>query len=327
MGRRRKRPSAHHGVLVVDKTIGCTSHDVVQWTRRVLGTSQVGHAGTLDPMATGVLVVAVGMATRLVPFLTADDKRYVATLRLGTATHSLDADGEITDTRPVPPLTQEDVTRAARAFVGAQKQRAPAVSAIKVEGRALHERVRRGEEVVAPVRDVVCHSLDIGAVRAVEGLPSEQALDVDLELHAAKGYYVRSLGRDLAEALGTVGHLVALRRVASGAFTLEGALPGEILAGEHDEACRQATRAALRDMVDATRSLGHLAITDEEVRELGFGRTIDGGASDDMPPGALRAAISPSGRVVAIVERNEDRWAVRRGFPIPADAAAAEGES
>jgi tRNA pseudouridine55 synthase len=218
------------GLLVVDKPIGPTSHDVVQWARRVLGTSQVGHTGTLDPMASGVLVLGVGQGTKLMPHLGAEDKRYEATLRLGRGTRTLDAEGEVLERVRVPEgLTLERVREVAATFVGTLSQQAPDVSAIKVGGRALHERVRAGETVDAPFRDVVCHALEVHALSRSDD--PEGALDVTLALHTGKGYYVRSLGRDLALALGTVGHLVQLRRTRNGAFDVEGALDGALLAG------------------------------------------------------------------------------------------------
>ena len=171
------------GLLVVDKPIGPTSHDVVQWARRVLGTSQVGHTGTLDPMASGVLVLGVGQGTKLMPHLGAEDKRYEATLRLGRGTRTLDAEGEVLERVRVPEgLTPERVREVAAAFVGTLSQQAPDVSAIKVGGRALHERVRAGETVDAPFRDVVCHALEVHALQPVLNDP-EGALDVTLALH------------------------------------------------------------------------------------------------------------------------------------------------
>jgi tRNA pseudouridine55 synthase len=200
------------GVVVVDKPSGMTSHDVVMRVRKALQTREVGHAGTLDPMATGVLVIAVGEATKLVPWLTAHDKAYDATVKLGVATTSLDADGEVIDTRAVPSL--EGLDRAIELEKGRIEQIPPVVSAIKVGGVASHALARRGEAVELAPRPVQVHALEV--LRA-------EGDEIDLRVACAKGYYVRSLARDLAERLGTVGHLTALRRTRSGPFTLEDA--------------------------------------------------------------------------------------------------------
>jgi tRNA pseudouridine55 synthase len=207
--------AAPSGVLVVDKPRGPTSHDVVASVRRALGTRDVGHAGTLDPMATGVLVVLVGEATKLAPYLTADDKAYEATVRLGEATDTLDAEGIIVATRPVPP----DVAARLDAALEAERARAaqvpPAFSAVHAAGARAHERARRGEAVELAARPVAVRSLD---ARWLDDR------DLWLTLVVSKGYYVRSLARDLAERLGTVGHLISLRRTRSGAFGLESAV-------------------------------------------------------------------------------------------------------
>jgi len=150
--------SAQHGVLVVDKPSGPTSHDVVAWARRALRTRAVGHAGTLDPMATGVLVLAIGEATKLVPYLTLDEKEYELELVLGAETDTLDAQGQVVAQAPVPSLDEAHVRAVAARFLGPQQQRAPVYSAIKVDGVALHRRARRGDVVEAPLRDVTAHS-------------------------------------------------------------------------------------------------------------------------------------------------------------------------
>ncbi|MCZ7683091.1 MAG: tRNA pseudouridine(55) synthase TruB, partial [Sandaracinaceae bacterium] len=212
--------------------------------RRALGTRAVGHAGTLDPMATGVLVVAVGEGTKLVRWLTSDDKAYRATVALGAETDTLDAEGTVVERAAVPALSVERVRDAARAFTGTFLQRAPAFSAIKVGGRPLHERARRGEAVEPPEREVTVHRLEVIEASADR---------VELELEVSKGFYVRSLARDLARSLGTRGHLGALRRLRSGAFDLRGALAGEVLerAAAGDEEARSAVRESLRGLGDA----------------------------------------------------------------------------
>ncbi len=298
-------------MLVFDKPRGPTSHDVVAMVRRALGTRAVGHAGTLDPMATGVLVVAVGEGTKLVRWLTADDKRYRASVLLGAETNTYDAEGEIVARAPVPPLELDDVRSIAARFVGPIRQRPPAFSAIKVDGRPLHERARKGEAVEAPERHVVVHRLDILSV--AEGR-------IELEVEASKGFYVRSLGRDLAVALGTLGHLVALRRLESGAFGLDGALDGEVLAraarGEED--ARAEVHAKLRPLADACAGMPRVALSARGVENARHGRPIDledarslDEVASDAGPIAL---LDGEGALVAIGARAGDRIRVQRGI-------------
>lgn len=269
-----------------------TSHDVVSKTRKAFDTRAVGHAGTLDPMATGVLVIGIGRGTKLVPWLTAMDKRYETTIRLGVATHSLDADGDLVEEKPVPALTLEQVNDAAQAFVGTQAQRAPVVSAIKVDGRRLHERVRRGEDVEAPVREVTLHSVQILDVSATE---------IRARLHCGKGFYVRSFGRDLAEKLGTVGHLSALRRTASGEFSLA------------EAATLDALPAPLLTLAEAASRLLPVATpTDEGLEDARHGRRIAPEDVDAMPDG--EAALIHEGELIAVVFPEEGKLRVKRGF-------------
>lgn len=297
------------GVVVVDKPIGPTSHDVVARARRALGTRAIGHAGTLDPMASGVLVLAVGEGTKLVPWLTADDKHYEATLRLGAATASLDAMGEVVETAPVPSLDVGVVTRAASAFVGLHPQRAPVVSAIKVDGVRLHARARRGEQVEAPVRDVWLHEVEVLGVDAVDG---SDGLDVRLSLKTGKGFYVRSFGRDLAVALGTVGHLVALRRTASGHFGLGEACPMDELAPDRVLPLSTAVARVL-----PTLSIDDDAATDarhgRRVRPPTFEAVVESGSGGEVVDGG-DAAMLHEGTLVAIGRREGDVLRVVRGF-------------
>lgn len=309
--------SAVHGVLIVDKAGGMTSHDVVYRARRALQTRAVGHAGTLDPMATGALVLACGHATRLLHYLTLDDKRYRATLQLGVGTDSLDADGTITEQQALPEdLSLARVAEVARAFVGPQQQRAPVLSAIKQGGEPLHRRVRRGETVEAPVRDVVVHDL------TVIGVGHDL---IEFEVHSGKGFYVRSLGRDLAMALGTVGHLRALRRLSSGPFDVSDAVPGKLLEdARDDEAARQTVHAALLSPLDALRDMPKVFVDAVAEAHLCHGRRaplehVARGPEDlaTFEPGRAMAAVSESGRLLAIVEHREEQLAVLRGFPPP----------
>jgi tRNA pseudouridine55 synthase len=247
-----RRGDRVHGLLLVDKPAGPTSHDVVAWARRALGTRAVGHTGTLDPAATGLLVLLVGEATKLAAYLVADDQRYDAVVALGAETDTLDAAGAIVATAPVPPDLDEAAIRAAlQGLLGRRPQVVPAYSAVKRDGRPLHERARRGEIADLPAREVTLHAAEVtglawrvdadGAAvvptsgageRRSPGTPCAQdaarearprALEVALRLHTGSGYFVRSLARDLGRALGTRGHLRSLRRIAAGRYALPGA--------------------------------------------------------------------------------------------------------
>jgi tRNA pseudouridine55 synthase len=199
-----------NGILLIDKPQGMTSHDVVRRVRRLLRTRRVGHTGTLDPLATGVLPVAVGEATRIVQFLMEGDKTYRAVLKLGEITTTQDAEGEVLERRPVEGITVEAVIAAARSFAGVIHQLPPMYSALKKDGVPLYRLARQGIEVERESREVRIDRLQI--------------LDVDLplvtlEVDCSKGTYVRTLCHDLGLALGTGAHLVALRRTRSGSFT------------------------------------------------------------------------------------------------------------
>lgn len=206
------------GLVVVDKPASMTSHDVVARARRALGTRKVGHAGTLDPMATGVLVLGVGRATRLLGHLALHDKRYRATIRLGASTVSDDADGAVTataDVRALAAVTDSRIESALREQTGTIRQRPSSVSAIKVAGRRAHERVRSGEEVVLAAREVHVARIDVLGIQR-----SARAIEVDVDVECSTGTYVRAIARDVGHDLGVGGHLAALRRTRVGAFAL-----------------------------------------------------------------------------------------------------------
>jgi len=211
-------PPPRGGIVVVDKPGGLTSHDVVARVRRFAGTRRVGHAGTLDPMATGVLVVGVGRATRLLGHLSLHDKRYLATARLGQVTSTDDAEGAIVESHSCAGITPEDVKSAALPFVGVLEQRPPAVSAIKVEGKRAYALVRAGAEVVLASRKVTVTEFEVLGVSHVG-----EYVDVDLDVTCSSGTYIRALARDLGAALGVGGHLTALRRTRVGGFDIEAA--------------------------------------------------------------------------------------------------------
>ncbi|MGZ3420247.1 MAG: tRNA pseudouridine(55) synthase TruB [Polyangiales bacterium] len=282
------------GVVVVDKPSGMTSHDVVMKVRRALQTREVGHAGTLDPMATGVLVIAVGEATKLVPWLTAHDKAYEATIKLGVATASLDADGEVVDTQPVPSL--EGLDRAIEQEKARTEQIPPIVSAIKVGGVASHALARRGEGVELPPRAVQVHALEVVRVASPE---------IDVRVACAKGYYVRSLARDLAAHLGTVGHLTKLRRTRSGPFTLADAA---------DLSVAETLRERMLPLtMAAERTLGIDELTAEGTIRARHGKTLAAEHFVTPPsPGVPRAWVH-EGVLVAVGDGEK----VLRGFREP----------
>ena len=292
-----------NGILIVDKPAGCTSHDVVQRVRKALRQRSVGHAGTLDPLATGVLVVAVGEGTKLVSHLQSDDKRYDVTIALGAETDSLDADGEVTETAEVPTLDSATVERALAQFIGRLPQEAPKLSAIKVDGTPLHRRMRRGEDVEAPVREVELYEATVDEV-------SQTTLR--LSLHCGKGFYVRSLARDVARALGTLGHVLVLRRTASGTFAIDGALYG-------DQMTADAIAGRLIPLRDACGVLTRVELTEEGVAHARHGRPVGsdvivGDAWREAAPEDSLALFAPDGEPVALGRRVEDGLRVVRGF-------------
>ena len=214
------------GVLIVDKPAGLTSHAVVARVRKALGIRRVGHAGTLDPDATGVLVLGVGQATRLLGYLAASDKEYASTFVLGRSTATDDSAGETVSWTPAGDLDPERIAHAATAFVGDILQRPSAVSAVKVDGQRAYDLVRAGHEVDLPPRPVTVTAFDVGAVRA-DTRDGHDVTVVDVVVRCSAGTYVRALARDLGEALGVGGHVETLRRTRSGSFALDEAIPLE----------------------------------------------------------------------------------------------------
>ncbi len=204
------------GVLVVDKPVGLTSHDIVQIVRRGTGIRRAGHTGTLDPRASGVLVILIGPAVRLSEFVSASDKRYQATIRLGNSTDTYDAEGKITSSASVENITEEQFNSILQTFVGEMEQVPPPYSAVKVKGRKAYEMAREGEEVELQPRIVHVYSLEILEWDAPE---------VVVDVYCSSGTYVRSLANDLGKALGTGAYLIGLRRTKSGRFSLRDAVP------------------------------------------------------------------------------------------------------
>ena len=313
MARRSRRGEQRvlHGVLLLDKPRGPTSHDMVALARKALGTRAVGHAGTLDPMATGLLVLAVGEATKLVPYLSAQNKLYAATVALGRTTDSLDADGRVTERKPLPTdLTLSELESAARRFVGTIEQKPPAVSAIKSGGRPLYEKVRRGEQVDPPARRVEVQALRVLDLRET---------DIDIRIECGKGFYLRALARDLAQALGTVGHLSALRRLQSGTFQVQGAVDAAWLqraAADEDE--RSRLRARLLPPAECCGSMPRLVVTERGRTDAFHGRPVSlsniVSAPSSLEPETLVALLDADSWLLAIARVVRDELRVERGF-------------
>ncbi|HZB70777.1 MAG TPA: tRNA pseudouridine(55) synthase TruB [Acidimicrobiales bacterium] len=273
------------GVAVVDKPAGCTSHDVVARARRHLGTKKVGHAGTLDPDATGVLVVGLGRATRLLRYVTDLPKSYEGEVVLGVATSTLDAAGEVVATADMAGVAPADVRAAAAGMVGSLLQVPPMVSAVQVGGRRLHELAREGVEVEREARPVTVWRFDVDA----EVEPGVFRVAVE----CSSGTYVRSLAADLGTALGGVAHLRHLRRTAVGAFTEDRARPVEEL-----------------ELLPPLAAVGHLApvAVDEEVAALvRTGRRLDRDGAAPFPGDGPWAVVAPDGSLLAVYRADGDR--------------------
>lgn len=278
------------GVLVCDKPAGLTSHDVVARVRRLAGQRRVGHGGTLDPPATGVLVLALGRATRLLPFLPTEPKRYLAEVAFGAATDTLDAAGTVTGTAAADRVDEPALRAALAGFLGPQEQVPPMVSAIKVGGERLYAKARRGEEVERAPRPIVIHELEL------LGFAGGERPLATLAVVCSGGTYVRSLAADLGRALGTLAHLASLRRTAVGRFTEAEAHTLEELA----EPGRM--EAAVLDPAAAMASTATRALTPDEASALATGRTLDPTGRGDPV-----AAVGPDGRLVAVIQDSAGR--------------------
>jgi tRNA pseudouridine55 synthase len=275
------------GLLVVDKPGGMTSHDVVARIRRLAKTRRVGHGGTLDPMATGVLVVGVGRATRLLTYVIGSPKSYLATVRLGQATVTDDAEGDVVATTPAGAVTDDAVRAALAAQTGEIDQVPSAVSAIKVNGQRSYHRVRGGERVELAARRVTVSRLAMLALRR-----HGDVVDVDLDVTCSSGTYVRAIARDVGAALGVGGHLTALRRTAVGGFTLAEAVTLDDLADRAPDAV-----VGLPLAEAARRGFPQRTATPEEARVLSHGGPlapvgIDGPYAVFDPDGGLLAIVS-----------------------------------
>lgn len=304
MGRRpRPRGPVHDAVLVVDKPAGPTSHDLVARVRRAVGHSRVGHTGTLDPAATGVLVLCLGRATKLVRFLQAGTKTYAARIRLGVATDTQDAEGEVLRTVDASHLDEHTVCEALTAFQGDIAQIPPMVSAVKVDGERLHARARRGETVERTARQVHVGSL------VMDGFVPGAVAEVSVLLTCSAGTYVRTIADDVGAALGVGGSLSGLRRVANGPFTLDEAIDLPAI----DEGGAAAVEAASMDVLTAVRrTLEVVEVDDDEVAA----RITQGGdgpaLAHDRPVALVRpAAATRPAQLLAIARHDPARAATR----------------
>ena len=272
------------GFLVVDKAGGMTSHDVVAVGRKALGTRKVGHAGTLDPMATGVLVLGFGNGTRLLQYITDGDKSYVATIVLGASTVTDDKEGEVIATTHAADVVDGEIAQVLKTMVGTIAQRPSSVSAVKVGGERAYDRVRAGEKFELDSRQITISQLDILAIRHLAA-----TTEVDIEVTCSAGTFIRAIARDLGEALKVGGHLSALRRTRVAGFTEKDAVSFQDLKDQ------KFTPLKLADVARVTFSVRELTL--EEVTELSFGRPLSENGTT-----SITAAMSPDNRLIALLK-------------------------
>ncbi len=285
--------TAPSGLLIVDKPGGWTSHDVVAKIRKLVGTRRVGHAGTLDPMATGVLVVGVEKATRLLGYLALADKQYTATIRLGETTASDDADSPVVDHVPARNLSEPELLRAIGALTGEIRQVPPTVSAIKVDGRRSYRLAREGAAPLLAARTVRVSEFTVGAIR-----PCRDVLDLDVTITCSSGTYIRALARDLGADLGVGGHLTALRRVRTGPY----------LAAQARSPDQLAARLEPIPLADAAAAaFPRRDLTAEQARVVAHGGRLEAKrecARSDTDPGPV-AAFGPDGSLIALLREQD----------------------
>ena len=272
------------GFLVVDKAGGMTSHDVVAVGRKALGTRKVGHAGTLDPMATGVLVLGFGNGTRLLQYITDGDKSYVATIVLGASTVTDDKEGEVIATTHAADVVDGEIAQVLKTMVGTIAQRPSSVSAVKVGGERAYDRVRAGEKFELDSRQITISQLDILAIRHLAA-----TTEVDIEVTCSAGTFIRAIARDLGEALEVGGHLSALRRTRVAGFTEKDAVSFQDLKDQ------KFTPLKLADVARTTFTVRELTL--EEVTELSFGRPLSENGTT-----SITAAMSPDNRLIALLK-------------------------
>jgi tRNA pseudouridine55 synthase len=285
---RHAGPPPPDGLVIVDKPAGWTSHDVVGRLRTLAGTRRVGHAGTLDPMATGVLVLGVERATRLLGYLSLTEKAYDATIRLGQATVTDDAEGEVVAAASAAGVAEEDIARGVAALTGDIRQVPSKVSAIKVDGRRAYARVRAGEEVTLDARPVTVSAFEVREIRR-GGAAGREVVDVDVSVVCSSGTYVRALARDLGTALGVGGHLTALRRTRVGPYPLAAARTLEQLEESF-------TVLPLADAVAA--AFPRRDVDAEQARRLAHGGRLPAAGLGPGPVGVF----APDGTFLALVE-------------------------
>ncbi len=296
--------NAISGVLVVDKPVGMTSHDVVQAIRQGTGLRRAGHTGTLDPRASGVLVILVGPAVRLSEFVSASDKRYQAIIRLGSTTDTFDADGKFIRADQPVNVTEDQFEKVLSTFIGEIEQTPPPYSAVKVQGRKAYEMARQGEEIELAPRKITVHHLEV-----LEWAPPEVVIDV----HCSSGTYVRSLANDLGTALGCGAYLVGLRRTKSGRFSLRDATPLRKL--------QEAFHAGnwYQYLIPAAEALAEwpaVELNPDEVEDVRHGHRVK--AAPDAQPGMVRG-VSTQGELVALMdlvtgESGELEWQPKKVF-------------
>jgi len=277
------------GFLVVDKAPAMTSHDVVAVARKALGTRKVGHAGTLDPMATGVLVLGFGNGTRLLQYKTDGDKSYTATIILGAATVTDDREGELISEADASQITDDQIKTGLAKMIGEIAQRPSSVSAVKVGGERAYDRVRAGEVFELAARNITISTLDILEIRRV-GL----RVEVDIDVTCSAGTFIRAIARDLGSELQVGGHLSALRRTRVAGFPISQAISFEELKGQ------SFTPLELADVARATFDVRELAL--DEVLELSFGRPLS-----TNPTEAIFAALAPDNRLIALLKNESGK--------------------
>ena len=273
-----------HGFLVVDKEPGMTSHDVVSVARRALGTRKVGHAGTLDPMATGILVLGFNNGTRLLQYITDGNKDYSATIVLGAATLTDDAEGEVISTADASGITDQQINDELVKMKGVISQRPSSVSAVKIDGERAYDRVRSGEEVVLPAREVTISSLEIIQIRRLD-----ERIEIDIEVTCSAGTFIRAIARDCGDGLGVGGHLNSLRRTRIAGFGLDRAVTLEQLKSKSFESLD------IADVARATFAVREIGL-DEKI-ELSFGRALE--ANQDTK---IYAGIDSSNQLIALLQ-------------------------
>ena len=284
------------GVLVVDKPAGMTSHDVVDAIRKRFRTKKVGHAGTLDPDATGVLLVGLGKATRFLAYAQDAPKRYSASARFGTSTSTQDASGEILQKRTCS-FTRDELTLSLEKVTGDIAQIPPMVSAVKIGGERLHVKARRGETVERPPRSVTIYELNLIS------FTTGDAPEADLDVLCSSGTFVRTLIDDIGEMLGCGAHMTALRRIATGGFSIDEATHLDGIGPEH-----------LLGLADAVRVLPSIDVSDEHAADVSFGRKLPASIAPDLGDRGL-VAVRSGGDLIAVYKRAGDSLAADRVVP------------